>query len=204
MTDFVEFHLESQNKKRSFVEFSVEGDNNISLQIQKPQSNKLSTSYLAPKREVDVLEEILPDDVVVITHQESLIQEDNQIKPYSDAVVPIKKALKKKSISILVLDPFAFNRKILPLIEYQVRIIRILLAKKNIATTFHRVCAVNSANYQAFKNEHFNLFENTVFPINLLDLSRFDIVLNLESIIDQFDEKEPLFEALNECIINHQ
>lgn len=204
MDKIIEFHLES-TENRSSLSFSVEEEGRIILPIQAENSNKLATSFIAPKRELDVLLDMLPEDTGVHIHDgenHPQYQADNQIRPYSDSIAPFKRAVEKKHISILVLDPFVFDRKIMSLIEYQVRVLRVLLAQKNIACTFHKAYGVNSANYQSYKSEAFAVFEGSRFPLPVFELNKFDIVLNFEGVLENMDTKTPFFDAVNEFIVD--
>lgn len=202
MDKIIEFHLES-DIDRSSISFNVDDEKKIMIPIQNKNSNKLTTSFVTSEREFEVLSELVPEDTRIRIHDgESFekLQCDNQIEPYSDHVQPFSKAMKNKHISILVLDPFVFERNTMSLIEYQIRVIRILLAQKNIACTFHKAYGVNSANYQSYKNEAFVVFEGLRFPLSVFDLNSFDVVLNFENISENFDPKTPFFDAVNELI----
>lgn len=206
MDKVIEFHLESKANRNS-ISFSVDEEKRIILPIQMDNSNKLTTSFITSQRELDVLREMLPDDTVVCTHDgkdHEKYQADNQIEPYSDLIQPFEKAIQKKHVSIMLLDPFVFNKQTMALIEYQIRVLRVLLAQKNIACTLHKAYGVNSANYQSYKKESFLLFEGNRFPLSVFELNKFDVVFNFENVSGKFDPKTPLFDSVNEFIASYK
>lgn len=203
MDKIYEFHLNS--KSRGYITFHLNNGGNIVIPIQKPHSNKLATSFIAPKREVDILREMIPEDVSLILHEESsnrLLSIDNHIAAFSDKVVAAKTIKNKKAINIIILDAFCLEKGLMNQVEREIRKLRVLYARHNIATTLHHAYPINSANHQAYKAENFALFEGHPFPISIEELNKFDLVLTLDTAAGAFVTNTCFFQPLLDYVLD--
>lgn len=201
MDKICEFHFES--KARGSMTFDLNDGKKLILPVQKPHSNKLATSFIAPNREVDVFCDMIPEDVSLVRHKDRanwLMSRDNQISAFSNNLGAVKSVEENKVVKIIVLDAFALERPVMNQIEREIRQIRILFAQKNIATTLHHAYPINSANHEAYKSENFALFEGLPFPVSVDEMNRFDLVLTLEQADQWLSYKEPFFRTLMDNI----
>ena len=203
MNKLVEFHLESN--ARNSVSFLVDDEDKLVIPIRKSHSNKLATSFLAPEREIEVLLQLLPEDVKVVTHdtaETTLWNQSNRIESYTDTIKPARDAEDKKAISIIVLDAFSLHKSLMNQLEREIRQLRILYARKNIAVTLHHAYPINSANHKAYQAENFNLFEAHRFPIPVSDLVRFDLVLTIEHLMTLHQEDALFYQCLSDYLMD--
>lgn len=201
MNKIVEFHLECGS--RNSVTFIVDDEDKLILNMRKSHSNKLATTYVAPQREIDVLAELLPEDVEIVIHETQdtiLWDQSNRIESYTDNVLPAEKLEDRKAISILVFDGFSLQKAYMNQLEREVKNLRIFYARKNLAVTLHHAYPINSANYQAYKNENFTLFEAHRIPVPVSDIMRFDLVLTTEHLAKLYQEDALFFQNLLEYL----
>lgn len=203
MDSLVEFHLESSDS--SSINFDLDNGSKLIIPIEKKHSNKKTTSLIAPKREVTILSEMIPDNVSLVEHQSSgidIYSKDNLVKCFTDNVRPLTKLKGKKSIKIIALDVFSLDKKLMNLLEMEIRLLRVLFARHNIAVTLHYGYAINSANYEAYKSDCFTLFEPKSFPISVSKLEEYNLALSLEDAGKNFKEDEHFFQASIDWLVD--